>query len=128
MEKELRILPKYNAFLDKEIAGRKMGVFLTAAVSLVNIILSLPFLSWIKLVNIPVLFPKLNITKDMAGRLFQSYSIFNLLSFVQESNQGAVGLYAMILLVIMAAVLYFNAAYLVKAVFGLKGASCIIQV
>ena len=121
MEKGLKFLPQYNAILNKEFAGRKMGVFATAAVSLVNIILSLPFLSWIKLVNIPVLFPKLNITKEMAGNLFQSYSIFNLLSFVQESNQGMIGLYAMILLVIMAAVLYFNAAYLVKVVFDLKG-------
>lgn len=121
IEKGLKFLPKYNVILDKEFAGRKMGVFITAVVSLVNIILSLPFLSWINLVNIPVLLPKLNITKDMAGKLFQSYSIFNLLSFVQESNQGTIGLYAMILLVIMAAVLYFNAAYLVKVVFDLKG-------
>lgn len=121
MEKKLKLLPKCNLILDRELAGRKTGVFITAIVSLINIILSLPFFAWIYVVNISTLFPKLNITKDMAAKLFQSYSVFNLLSFVQESNQGTIGLYAMILLVIMAASIYFNAAYLIKVIFNVKG-------
>ncbi len=121
MEKELKLLPRFNSILDKEFAGRQTGVFITAAVSLLNIVLSLPFLSWINLVNIPVLFPRLKITRDMAENIFQGYSIFNLLSFVKESNQGMIGLYAMILLVILAAALYFNAAYAVRVILNLKG-------
>lgn len=121
MEKGVKFLPKCNAILDKDMAGRKTGVLITAIVSLVNIILSLPFVAWINVVNISTLFPKLGITKDMATKLFTSYSVFNLLSFVQESNQGSIGLYAMILLIILAAALYFNVAYLVKVIFKLKG-------
>lgn len=121
MEKSLTLLPKHNAMLNKELAGRKMGVFITTIVSLVNVILSLPFFGWVNVVNISTLFAKMGITKEMAANLFTSYSIFNLLSFVQESGEGRIGLYSMILLVIMAAALYFNAAYVIKVVFNLKG-------
>lgn len=121
MEKSLKLLPRCNAVLDKELAGKKMGVFITTIVSLVNIILSLPFFGWVNLVNISALFGQMGITKEKAVNLFTSYSVFNLLSFVQESGEGRIGLYSMILLVIMAAALYFNAAYVVKVVFNLKG-------
>lgn len=121
MEKSLTMLPKCNAVLNKKLAGRKMGVFITAIVSLINIILSLPFFGWVNLVNISALFAKMGITKEMAANLFTSYSVFNLLSFVQESGEGKIGLYSMILLVIMAAALYFNAAYVIKVIFNLKG-------
>lgn len=121
MEKSLKLLPKCNAVLDKELAGKKTGVIITTIVSLVNIILSLPFFGWVNLVNISTLFSQMGISKEKAVNLFTSYSVFNLLSFVQESGEGRIGLYSMILLVIMAAAIYFNAAYVVKVVFNLKG-------
>ncbi|TCL57240.1 ABC-type polysaccharide transport system permease subunit [Kineothrix alysoides] len=121
MKEKIKGLSRGNQFLNKELANRKTGVFLTAAVSVVAIILSLPFFSWISIVNIPALFSKLSITREMAENLFQGYSLFNLLSFVQESKQGSLGLYAMILLILMAAALYFNVAYALKIAFNLKG-------
>ena len=121
MEKNMKFLSKCNAVLDREFAGRKMGVFITTIVSFVNILLLFPFFGWVNLVNISKLFAGMGITKEKAANLFTSYSVFNLLSFVQESGEGRIGLYAMILLVIAAAVLYFNAAYIVRVLFNKKG-------
>lgn len=121
MKAKAKWMPQCSRFLNREIIERKLGVCLTAVVSFLSIVLSLPFFSWIYVVNISTLFSKLDITREMAEKLFQSYSIFNLLSFVQNSNQGILGLYAMILLVIMAATVYFHVAYVVKVIFNLKG-------
>lgn len=121
MEKNAELLPKCNAMLDREMAGRKMGVLITAIVSFVNILLSLPLFGWVNLVNISSLFARMGITKEKAGNLFTSYNIFNLLSFVQESGEGRIGLYAMILFMLAAAALYFNVIYVMKVIFRLKG-------
>lgn len=121
MEKIRKLLPGCSMVLDKELAGRKMGVFITAIVGFVNIILILPFFGWVNLVNISQLFAHMGITKEKAVSLFTSYSVFNLLSFVQESGEGRIGLYAMILLMVAVTALYFNAAYVIKVVFRLHG-------
>lgn len=121
MEKNVRLLQKCNAVLDRELAGRKTGVFITAIVSSVNILLLFPFFGWVNVVNISRLFAMMGITKEKAANMFTSYSVFNLLSFVQESGEGRIGLYAMILLVIAAAALYFNGAYVVRVLFNRKG-------
>ena len=121
MEKSSKFIPKINRFLDKELAGKKLGVFATTILSVINIVLAMPFLPWVYLVNISSTFSKLGITKEMAQKIFQGYSVFNLLSFVQESNQGIIGLYSMILLLLMAAAIYFNAAYIIRVVFNVKG-------
>jgi len=110
--------------LETEVFGRKRGIFITTLVSLVCIILSLPFINWIQVVNISTLFAKMDITREMAQNLFVSYSIFNLLSFVQESKIGILGMYAMILLILMVATLYFHIAYIVRVVFNKKGNNC----
>lgn len=101
--------------LEKKLGNRKRGVLLTAAVSAVFLLLSLPFVSWIRLVNISALFGRIGITREMAADLYQSYSVFNLLQFVEKGKQGNLGLYAMILLMLLLAAWYFNLAYLWKA-------------
>ncbi len=53
-------------------------------------------MDWIQLVNIPKLFAKLGITREAAGSLYSSYSIFSLLGFVKNSGKGVFGLYAML--------------------------------
>lgn len=120
MEKSIKLLPKCNAILDRELAGRKMGVFITTIVSGINILLLFPFFGWVNLVNISKLFAGMGITKEKAGNMFTSYSVLNLLSFVQESGEGRIGLYAMILLVIAVAAVYFNVAYVVRVIFNRK--------
>lgn len=117
MEKRVNLLPKCNAVLDREWAGRKIGVLVTAAVGFINVLLLFPFFSWVNVVNIPKLFAQLGITKEKAGSLYTGYGVMNLLSFVQESGEGRIGLYAMILLVIAAAVIYFNVVYVIRVIF-----------
>lgn len=121
MESKTKLLPKYLMIMNREILHKKAGVFMTAVVSLFNIAAALPFFNWISLVNISKLFSKIGVSREMAEHLYSGYGIFNLLSFVQEAKQGRLGLYAMILLVLMAAALYFNVSYLIRVVFNMKG-------
>lgn len=101
--------------LEKKRGNRKTGVLLAAAVSAVSVLCSLPFVNWIRLVNISALFGRIGITREMAADLYQGYSIFNLLQYVEKGNQGNLGLYAMILLLLLLAAWYFNLAFLWKA-------------
>ena len=121
MEKSMKLLPKCNAVLDREVTGRKMGVFISTIVSCLNILLIIPVFGWINVVNISRLFAGMGITKEKAVNLYTSYNVLNLLSFVQESGEGRIGLYAMILLIIAVAAIYFNVVYIAKVVFNRKG-------
>ncbi len=116
MEKKKRI----GEIIEKEVCGRKMGIWLTAAVSGLAFLMSLPFVSWIRLVNIYELFSKIGISREMAVDLYQGYSIFNLLDFVEKGQQGKIGLYAMVLLMLQFAMWYFNLAYLWKVIWNKK--------
>ena len=88
--------------------------------SVLCLILMLPFFNWIRVVNLVSLFSKIGVTKEMAGSLYTGYNLYNLLSFVQYANQGVLGLFAMVLLILAAAAIYFNAAYIIRGIFGIK--------
>ena len=90
-----------------------------SGISALCLILTLPFINWIKVVNLVALFSKIGVTKEMAGDLLTGYNLFNLLSFVQYSKQGVLGLFAMVLLILAAAAVYFNVAFIIRSVFGL---------
>ena len=90
-----------------------------SGISALCLILTLPFINWIKVVNLVALFSKIGVTKEMAGDLLTGYNLFNLLSFVQYSKQGVLGLFAMVLLILAAAAVYFNIAFIIRSVFGL---------
>ena len=89
-------------------------------ISAVCLILLLPFFNWIRVVNLVDLFSRIGVTKDMAADLLTGYNLYNLLSFVQYANQGVLGLFAMVLLILAAAAIYYNAAFIIRTVFGLK--------
>ena len=110
--------------LEREYGARKLGVLLAAAVSVITLVLSLPFVKWICLVNTEALYKSFKLGADAIAQLDNGYTIYNMLSFVEISRQGNIGLYAMVLLLFMAATLYFHAAFLVKVLFkryGSKG-------
>ena len=92
--------PAWGGKLEQRKFGRKAGVLLTAGISAALLFLSLPFFDWIHLRNISALFGKLGISRETASTLYQSYSVFSLLSFVRNSGIGALGLYSMILLLL----------------------------
>lgn len=113
-----------GAILEREYGSRKLGVLLAAAVSLVTLVLSLPFVKWINLVNTETLYKSFKLKADAIAQLDSGYTLYNMLSFVQISKRGILGLYAMILLLMIAITLYFHAVFLVKALikrYGKKG-------
>ncbi len=85
-----------------------------SGISAFILILSLPIFNWIKVVNLVTLFSRIGVTKEMAGDLLTGYNLYNLLSFVQYSNQGVLGLPSMVLLILMASAIYFNVAYIIR--------------
>jgi ABC-type polysaccharide transport system permease subunit len=85
-----------------------------SGISAICLILTLPFFDWIKLANLVALFSKMGVTMDMAANLYTGYNLYNLLSFVQYSGQGTLGLFAMVLLILVFATLYFNIAHIVR--------------
>ena len=107
--------------LEQEKTGRKTGLLVTALMNGLMLVLSLPFMDWIQLVNIPKLFAKLGITREAAGSLYSSYSIFSLLGFVKNSGKGVFGLYAMLLLILLIATWYLELLYIWKVFRNSKG-------
>lgn len=111
-----KTLSVYDRQLEQLRFGRKTGVLITAAVSAVLLLMSMPFVDWIYLENISALFGRAGITREMAATLYASYSVFSLLSFVQNSGMGELGLYAMMLLLLLIATWCFHVIYIWKIV------------
>ena len=84
------------------------------------LLLSLPIFNWIKVVNLVELFSRIGVTKEMAASLYTGYTLYNLLSFTQYSGYGVLGLPAMILLILAVITVFFNIAYIVRALFTKK--------
>lgn len=110
--KPKNMLLTLDTCLEQEKTGRKTGLLVTALMNGLMLVLSLPFMDWIQLVNIPKLFAKLGITREAAGSLYSSYSIFSLLGFVKNSGKGVFGLYAMLLLILLTATWYLELLYI----------------
>ena len=91
-----------------------MNKKLSVSGSIACIILALPIFNWIQVINLVALFSKIGVNKEMAKNLFTGYNLFNLLSFVQNANQGELGLFAMVLLLLAVAALYFNIAFVIR--------------
>lgn len=89
--------------------------------SLACIILALPIFNQIKVVNLVAFFSKIGVNKEMAKNLFTGYNLFNLLSFVQNANQGALGIFAMVLFLLAVATLYFNIAFIIRVILKRNG-------
>ena len=89
-------------------------------ISAIILILFLPFFNWIKVVNLVELFSKIGVTKEMAKDILTGYNLYNLLSFIRYANQGVLGLFAMVLLLLSFAAIYFNAAFIIRSFIGGK--------
>ncbi len=107
--------------LHREIKGRRAGIVFPALASLLFLICTLPFVPWVSLTNISALFSALSVSSDATQSLYVSYNVVNLLSFVYYSEQGFLGLYAMILLLLDAAAVYFHIMNVIRFVRYRKG-------
>ena len=102
----------YTGILEKERLGRKQGVLVTAFLSLISVVLTLPFIPWIWVVG--------DITPDIRD----SYSILNFLSYVQNTKQGFLGLASMMLMLLAVASMILSAISIFRVLlkrYGQKG-------
>ena len=111
----------WKDLIEEKQKGKKKGVWLSFILSVVTLLLSLPFCSWVWVINQKGLYDHLKITGDTLSTLHNGYSLYNLLSFVQNANMGSIGLFAMILLILMVVMVYFHLSVVVKILRGKKG-------
>ena len=104
-----------GGFLERERGGRKQGVWVTACVSALVLLISLPFMHWITIVNTGALYASLKLKDSVIQGLHPSYSLFTLLSFVQDTKFGAIGFFAMILLLLISAMVVLLIITIVRA-------------
>lgn len=113
----LKLKEKINqitTFLEMEWHGKKRGTWITAASSLLLIIGSMPFISWIYLKNFSRLFKALGL-ESTAG-IYRGYSVFNFLGFVKTAAAGKIGMFAAILLGLLIGCWVLHVAYIIKSV------------
>ncbi|MDR2648666.1 MAG: ABC transporter permease subunit [Clostridiales bacterium] len=115
------LISEPDRFLERERGDRKQGAICIAFISLAVLALSSPFVQWINIVNAGALYDSLKLKKSVTEALLGGYSLFNILSFVQDTKQGAIGIYAMVLLLTLTAALVFHAITIVKIIFKAYG-------
>lgn len=99
-------------YWEKSYGGKKLGIWISAAVSLITALLFL-------LIKTVILNDTVQISEYLKKDILKegmstSYSTFNLLTFIHKSGLGVQGLFAMLLFGITAAVLVLNILYLIK--------------
>ena len=104
-------------FLERERSGRKQGVIITASVSLLMLIMSLPFIPWIAIVNSGALYGVIGSHDNLRG----GYSVFTILGFVQETKLGILGFYAMIMLLLAGGAALLHLMTAIRAATGKYG-------
>lgn len=109
------------ACIEEMRAGKKLGVWIMIAISVVSLLLTLPYLNWIRVVNSGALYDALGVTEANLPMLKGSYNVFNVLSFVQYGNAGMIGLYGMIVLILAVIAVYFELALIIKVLRNKKG-------
>lgn len=94
-----------SARLNASHGSRKTGVIIYSATSLLLVLLGNPLLQWLGIRNIEALGGAI---KVKAPGVFAGYSLFNLLSFVQASGIGVLGIPAMLLLLMAVASIFLH--------------------
>ncbi len=114
--KDNSVISKLDSGLNKEYMGRSKDIWAGLVASVILFILNMPFISWFSLADAQKIVNVARISEKNIPMIHYHYNTFDLLSFVQYSGLGILGLYAMILLILMAATLYFIVAYTVKVI------------
>ena len=101
-------------------AGRKVGVWILACISALTLLSALPVVHWIHVVNSDTLYQTLKVGADNLALLREGYPLYNVLSFVQYSGAGNIGLLSMIVMLIMIANIYFQIRLLIGVAYKKK--------
>lgn len=110
-----------TSFLFEDYVGKKLGEWIVITVSAISVFLMLPFVNWIRIVNIDTLYQTLGVSAENMELLKSGYPMYLILSFVQHSGAGSIGLFSMIMLIIMVATAYFQIVFLIKILRDKKG-------
>ncbi len=108
------------ACVEEVRAGKKLGVWIMAAVAAISLIFTLPIVKWFHIVNTDALYQVLKVSEANLEKLDSSYSAFNILSFVQFGNAGMIGLFAMIVMLLAVATVYFQVVAIFKVMINKK--------
>lgn len=103
-----KLVANLSVMLEKEYIGKKLGLLINILVSIITVLLSLPFVKWINVIRADSLYSGMGLKDDVISKLDSQYSLFNILSFVKYTKQGNIGLYSMILLILAVVAIYFN--------------------
>lgn len=101
-------------FIFELYEGKKLGEWIVIAVSVICVLMMLPFVNWIKIANIDTLYQTLGVSAENMALLKDGYPMYLILSFVQYSGAGSIGLFSMTMTIIMAATAYFQISFLIK--------------
>ena len=74
--KPKNMLLTLDTCLEQEKTGRKTGLLVTALMNGLMLVLSLPFMDWIQLVNIPKLFAKLGLQEKQQAACIRATVFF----------------------------------------------------
>ncbi|MDF2537215.1 MAG: transporter permease [Herbinix sp.] len=111
-----RQLSSLQGMLEKQYFGKKLAILISMMISIITVLLYLPVFRWISVVNTESLYETLKVKEKAIALLETNYSLFNILSFVQHTRAGSIGLYSMILLFLIIAALYFNLVFLLRII------------
>lgn len=100
--------------LNQNIAGKKMGIMLLLALNILLTVLAMPFVWWLRLADAQRLVDAQGLSADAIAKLHYHYSLFDLLSFVQYSKMGILGLFAMVLLMLLVATIFFHLMSIIR--------------
>lgn len=114
-KKAFRLPPSgFTEVFGREHLGKNLAIWIAMAVSIFTIVFSLPYVKWFKVINSDTLFNSFKLKQTVIDKLEAKYSLYNILSFVQETKQGSIGLYSMLLLGLLIAMLYFQLQFLFR--------------
>ena len=94
----------------------KKEIWILVGIAAFILLASLPFIHWVNIANADTLFGALKVKAGNLEHLKSGYALYTILSFVQYSGAGNVGLFAMIVLLLAVATIYFQIAYIAKIV------------
>ncbi len=118
MKKETVRLPAFGCTeaLGREYHGKNLAILITMAVSIFTVIFTLPYAKWFEVVSAESLYARFKLKESVISTLQAKYSVFNVLSFVQDTKQGSIGLYSMLLTGLAFAMLYFQCLFLFRII------------
>ncbi len=101
--------------LNRQIGKRNLGMLIALGISALIVILSLPFMNWIRISYIRGFAEKYSIDLGKTP-IFPGYSMLTFLGFVQKTKAGILGFPAFLLFFAVVASLVLHAVYIVNLI------------